>query len=240
MPSSSSGRSARCSACPRSRLPASSGSSTTLRVQRSTPPAASSLDTAATSCGHVSQNVVGNGSPASSNAACSVTAGCPERQRTTTRLKARGGLPSWRSTTARSLSIPVDTRVRVLPGLDSLDDEEVLAWTDVAEPPCFARERLARRRRLHLLKQRALLRRELRDLGLAGGELVTRLHPATQRVIVRIADQDHEQHRELAAGQPWGGGRRGCPPSGRPRGLRGGGSGSSLRSPGLTALAWPW
>src|SRR5439155_3880040 len=110
--------------------------------------------------------------------------------------------------------------VGVLPGLDALDDEEVLAGTDVAEPPRLARERIARRRSLNPFEQRALLRREPGDLGLTGGELVTRLEPAPQRMVVRVADQDDQQDGEPAPSERGEdstlGQRRGCDALGGP------------------------
>src|SRR5213082_426594 len=157
MPTSSSGRSARCSASAWARLAASSGSSRAAMLHLSTPPEASSLDTFATAAGQVSQNVVGNGSPSRAIGACSVTAGRPNGQRTTTRRKARGSRPSWRSTTARSLSITVNRRVGFQPGLDALDDEEVLAGADVAEAARLAREAVEARVRLHALLELAFL-----------------------------------------------------------------------------------
>src|SRR5512133_393991 len=164
MPTSSSGRSRRCSSFARSRLARSSGSAAATRDQRSTPPAASRRDTAATSWGQVSQYIVGKGSPFSSYGACSVTAGRSNGQRTTTRRNARGGLPSWRSTAARSLSTCAEPSVRLLPRLDALDDEEVLAGTDVPELPRLPRDAVEALRRVHALLQASLQRGELRHL----------------------------------------------------------------------------
>ena len=64
--------------------------------------------------------MVGNGLPASSYGACSVTAGAPKGQRAATRRNARGGRPSCCSTSARS-SIPpiVAADVAGLLGRDS-------------------------------------------------------------------------------------------------------------------------
>src|SRR6266511_1463345 len=123
-------------------LVASSGDSAAARLQRSTPPAASSRATASTRCRHVSQYVVGNGLPSSSNAACSVTAGRPYGQRTTTRRNARGRRPSCRSTTARSSSIGGKRSASPPPRLDPLDDEEMLPRAHVAERASLARERV--------------------------------------------------------------------------------------------------
>src|SRR5256886_3149591 len=221
-PRSSSGRSSRCSAWARSRLAASRGSSAAARLQRSTPPAASSLDTAATSSEHVSQNVVGNGLPLSSNACCSVTAGCPNGHRTTTRLKARGGLPSWRSTTARSLSIAADrSGVAFPPGLNALDDEEVLAGAEETEPPRLARERVAAGREVKPILQDTLLARQAADLGAPRRELVARLGPASERVGGRVADR---QHQHDGKPPPRKGGERWTArsPCGHERRIRGG------------------
>src|SRR5262249_26517850 len=142
---SSSGRSRRWSASAASRLDRSSSSARTSSVQRSTPPAASSRETAATSCGHVSQNVVGNGWPFSSYGDCSATAGRPNGQREATRRNAGGGRPSCRSTIARSRPEGSSTTVAersVLsqPGFDALDDEEPLVRLDEAEPARLAGE----------------------------------------------------------------------------------------------------
>ena len=84
--------------------PRARSSSSAARDHRSTPPAASSREIAATSCGHVTQNCVGNGCPSSSNGACSVTAGRPNGQRTATPRNARGGRPSWRATISSSVN----------------------------------------------------------------------------------------------------------------------------------------
>src|SRR6185437_2950001 len=197
-PRSSSGRSSRCSAWARSRLAPRVGSSAAARVHRSTPPAASSLETAATSDGQVSQYIVGKGSPSLSYGLCSVTVGCPEGQRTTTRLKARGGLPSWASTVARSLSITVDRSVSAAPGLDALDDEEMLAGADVPEASRLACERIRAGGGIQPLLKLALLRRELRHFRAPARELVSRLEPRAERVVVGVADQHDEDHGEPA------------------------------------------
>src|SRR5207247_5789835 len=139
----------RCSASAACRLFLRSCSCSARRVQRSTPPAASRRDTAATRWGHVSQNVVGNGSLRSSYGLCSVTAGRPNGQRTATRRNARGSRPIWRATTARSSSASTVGHhagpLALAPLLDPADDEEVLAGADVAERARLAPERRERR-----------------------------------------------------------------------------------------------
>ena len=83
------------------------------RDQRSTPPAASSREIAATRCGQVSQNCVGNGAPSSSNGRLLGDGGpaeraahgdAPERARRAAELPLddRGGRPSGRGLATRS------------------------------------------------------------------------------------------------------------------------------------------
>src|SRR3954453_20438928 len=145
IPSGNSGRRRRCSDVACFRLAARSRLERTRSLQRSTPPAASRRETAATRCGHVSQNVVGNGAPFSSYGACSVTAGRPNGQRATTRRNARGRRPSWCSTIPRSSMTP-DASVGLQPALDPADDEQLLARLHQPEPTRLARElRVARR-----------------------------------------------------------------------------------------------
>src|SRR3954466_15638571 len=145
IPTGNSGRSRRCSAVARFTLDASSGSERARSLQRSTPPAASRREIAATRCGHVSQNVVGNGAPFSSYGACSVTAGRPNGHRATTRRNARGRRPSWRSTISRS-SMTRDASVRLQPAFDPADDEQLLPRLHEPEPARLSRElRVARR-----------------------------------------------------------------------------------------------
>src|SRR5689334_24434672 len=95
---------------------------------------------AAARCLQVTQYVVGNGVPLSSNGACSVTAGRPNGQRRATRRNARGGRPSCWATRTRS-STAAETSPQPLPPLaDALDDVQVLAGTDVSEPARLALE----------------------------------------------------------------------------------------------------
>ena len=79
--------------------------------------------------------------PSSSNAACSVTAGLPNGQRTATRRNARGGRPSCRSTIP---SVVRDVEAEASGALRQagmpLDDEELLARLDEAEAPRLAHE----------------------------------------------------------------------------------------------------
>src|SRR4051794_11408382 len=163
IPSGNSGRSRRCSDVAAFRLAASSGSERTRWLQRSTPPAASRRETAATRCGHVSQNVVGNGAPFSSYGACSVTAGRPNGQRATTRRNARGRRPSWRSTMARS-SMTRDASVRLQPALDPAHDEQLLARLHQSEAARLTRELGLARRGGHEAIELRVLRAELLHL----------------------------------------------------------------------------
>src|SRR5439155_17659434 len=88
-PAASARRTRRCSPVAALRLAASPGSSPAAALQRSTPPAASSLDTPATRCLQVTYCVVGKGPPADVYGSCSVTAGHPNGHRTTTRRNSR-------------------------------------------------------------------------------------------------------------------------------------------------------
>src|SRR4051794_8697292 len=189
MPPGSSGRRLRCSSLARSRLACSSGSSCARRLQRSTPPAASRRAILATSWGQVSQNVVGNGSPDSSNGACSVTAGRPYGQRTATCLNARGFLPSWRSTISRS-STRADRSPLVDPPGDALDDEEPLAGPHEPDAPRLALERLGRVRLGEASLEVAFLRLERANVGHLVGELLLGAHVAAQRARV---EERHQQ-----------------------------------------------
>src|SRR5919201_6044454 len=99
----------------------------------------------------------------------------------------------------RSTSTVSDRRVSLQPRIDALDDEEVLAGPDVAELPRLAREAVEARVRLHALLQLALLRRQLCNLRALSLQLVTSRHPAAQRVVVRVADQDNERDRAPSA-----------------------------------------
>ena len=83
-------------------------------------------------------DVVGNGAPSESYGFCSVTAGSPYGQRMTTRRSARGGLPSWRSTSIAS-AVRV-SRPRLPPGIDPLDDEEPFVRANEPEPTRFPHE----------------------------------------------------------------------------------------------------
>src|SRR5579884_3302777 len=134
----------------------------------------------------------------------------PKGQRTTTRRNARGSRPSWRATTARSASLLVDTARRMLlapPLREVLDDEQVLARTDVAEHSRLRREDCVRRRPLQPPLQRVPLLlqpahgRGLRGLLRMGG------HVGAQRLVVEERDERERAKAEPAAGdEPAGAG----------------------------------
>src|SRR6185369_2505126 len=173
IPPGSSGRSRRCSSCPRARLSASAGSSRVRRPKRSTPPSASIRAIAAARWRHVIQYVVGNGSPASSNGACWVTAGRPNGQRTATRRNARGVLPSCCSTIARSSSTVHDRSLATVdPGRDALDDVELLAGAHEAQAASLLGQGLARARLRQPMLQLALLGAQRLHVGRARREVV--------------------------------------------------------------------
>src|SRR5262245_34110163 len=207
MPTSSSGRSLRWSASAASRLSWSSGSSRASVVQRSTPPAASSRETAATSCGQVNQNVVGKGLPDSSYGDCSVTAGRPKGQRAATRLKARGGRPSCRSTTARSRAVrssttAADPSVLLQPGVDPLDDEEPLVGPDEPEPASLASKLLAARGGRDEVLEPAVLRPQLSDLLRPRRHLVPGAEIGSGRLVVEQPEQHEPGERGPAKQRP--------------------------------------
>src|SRR4051812_32969597 len=203
MPRSSSGRIRRCSSVACSTLARRSASSAAARVHLSTPPAASRRETAATRWGQVSQNVVGNGSPASSTGACSVTAGRPNGQRTATRRKARGVRPSCCATTARSSTVPETSFELLPPRADALDDVEVLVRLHVAEASRFALERGETRRDVEALLERALLRLEGLHLGVPLAEGPIRVQVRVERAVVEKPDE-----RERADSRPAEGDRQ--------------------------------
>src|SRR5207247_8464511 len=128
----------------------------------------------------------GNGSPDSSKAACSVTAGRPNGHRTATRRKARGGRPSWRSTSSRS-----STRagLAVDPGRDALHDEQPLPAPDEPEPPRLPLESLLRRRVGESPLQLSLLRLERLHVRDPIGELPFRAQVAPAGTRVQEGDQ---------------------------------------------------
>ena len=145
------------------------GSARARSLQRSTPPAASRRETAATRCGHVSQNVVGNGSPvlvvrrllgdrgAAERAARGYAA---ERTRPAAQLALDDGAIIHRPSTLACVFSQ-----RLIPR----DDEQLLARLDEAEPPRLARELGVARRggdetlQLRVLRAQLLhLRRSLR------------------------------------------------------------------------------
>src|SRR5205823_7412446 len=111
--------------------------------------------------------------------ACSVTAGRPNGQRTTTRRKARGVRPIWRATTSRSSSASTvghHAGPFTLPPLtDALDDEQVLARSHVSERARLARERGDGVRRAEALLEPRLLRLQLGDRRGAATELAARV-----------------------------------------------------------------
>jgi hypothetical protein len=83
--------------------------------------------------------------------------------------------------------------VELFPGLYALDDEEVLSRTDEPQPPRLARERVAALRELKPVLECALLGRQPADFGAPRGELAPRLEPASERVVLRIADPNDQQ-----------------------------------------------
>src|SRR2546430_8293533 len=190
-----------CSSSAEFRLAARSACSRTAFVQRSTPPDASSRETAATRCGHVSQYVVGNGSPCSSNGSCSVTAGRPKGQRTATRRNARGARPSCRSTTSRSSTAPQRNGVLLLPARNALDDEQPLARADEAEPPRLPRKRSVTGRRLDESLQPDVLRAEQAHLGRPSPDGVALLQICPSRAVIEQRDQTERRNAEPAQGE---------------------------------------
>ena len=94
----------------------------------------------------------------------------------------------------------------LLPGLDALDDEKVLARADETEPPRLACERVAARRELKSILQGPLLAGQPADLGTPRGQFVAPLEPASQRVVVRITDREDQQNGKPPArerGEGW-------------------------------------
>src|SRR5439155_10896970 len=133
---------------------------------------------------------------------CSVTAGRPNGQRTTTRRNARGGRPSCRSTRARSSSMPFDRSSKTVPPLlDPLDDEELLARADVPQAARLARELGRARRELEAPFERLLLGLERVHLRSPCVQRVVRRDPAPQRPVVEQRDEQDRAHREPAAEQ---------------------------------------
>src|SRR5258708_1408375 len=198
MPASISGRSRRCSSFAARRLASRTGSSAAAFVQRSTPPAASRRETAATRNGQVSQKVVGNGSPAESYGLCSVTAGLPNGQRRATARNARGSRPIWRATTTRSAATARQASAQPLPPLvDPLDDEQVLAGADIAESARLTGKRGHRGRRAQPLLECRLLPLETMADGLPLPQLPARIDVRAQRAVVEQRDED-----ERADGKP--------------------------------------
>src|SRR5277367_326522 len=200
MPLGSSGRRARCAACPRARLDRSSPSSAAARVQRSTPPAASSRASCAARWVHVIQNWVGNGVPSEAYGSCSTTAGRPKGQRAATRRNARGGRPSWRSTIARSSISAVSLFLLVTPGSNTANDEELLAGLHEPEASSLLHERLsgidAREARFELL----LFLLELRHLVLAPAERSVDVFVVANGLPIEEHRDRHSAHGEEMRG----------------------------------------
>src|SRR6266536_926762 len=97
-------------------------------------------------------------------------------------------LPRWKCAAFSAVGMSL------LPGLDALDDEEVLARADESQPARLACERVAARGELEPVLQGTLLGGQPPDLGTPRGELVTRLEPAPQGVVVGVADRHDQQH----------------------------------------------
>src|SRR2546430_16060827 len=115
-----------------------------------------------------------------------------------TRRKARGGRPSCRATTASSF-MPPDRTLRVLPGLDPLDDEEALPRLDESEPARLPHERRVARRIGELALQLPFLRAEALDLARAVDERMARVRVRGQRPVVEKSDEAERPDAEAAA-----------------------------------------
>src|SRR5262245_22470822 len=88
--------------------------------------------------------------------------------------------------------------VSVSPGRDALDDEELLTLLDESDPACTAGERGEARRTCHGLLELRLLTLELGNLCLALGERAARVHPAHERLVVEVGNDDQHDDREDA------------------------------------------
>src|SRR5438874_1088012 len=82
---------------------------------------------------------------------------------------------------------------------DVLDDEEVLAGTDVSEQPHLRSERGRRRRLTELPLESRLLAVQLRELGEPLRTLPARVEVVVQRPVVEEPDEDENSDREPAA-----------------------------------------
>src|SRR5437773_2230381 len=82
--------------------------------------------------------------------------------------------------------MPSQTTPRLPPRRDSLDDEQALARTDVADPPRFSPRGLEARRDREPLLQAGLRRTQLLHLGALCGKRVPRLEVRGERPVVEV------------------------------------------------------
>src|SRR6476660_2871729 len=115
----------------------------------------------------------------------------------------RGSRPSWRATTARSVSVTTAgsmtcSMLPAQPLRDVLDDEQVLAGAHVAEGPRLGRESGIRRRVPEALLELGPLPLQLVHRLHLGGALRARVEVVVQRPVVEKADEHERAHREPA------------------------------------------
>src|SRR4029453_6740716 len=89
--------------------------------------------------------------------------------------------------------------VLLRPGRGALDDEQVLAWADVSDPPCLAGEAVDARLLLEPRAQPGALGAQHRDLRPTLVELIARLQVRVDRPDVEEADRREDDEREHPA-----------------------------------------
>src|SRR5437773_2003747 len=97
--------------------------------------------------------------------------------------------------------MPHDRMLRVLPGLDPLDDEETLPGLDESKPARLPHERRVARRIGELALQLPLLRAEALDLARALDERMARVDVRMQRPVVEKSDEAERADAEPAANE---------------------------------------
>jgi hypothetical protein len=91
--------------------------------------------------------------------------------------------------------------LRVLPGLDPLDDEETLPGLDESEPARLPHERRVARRIGELALQLPFLRAEALDLARALDERMARVDVRVQGPVVEKSDEAERPDAEPAANE---------------------------------------